>query len=347
MKTNFRLRITSAVWACGAAFALFSSTAGAVENKGDTGGKGGLGPEATAPKEESPAGPDSLVPIQRQVDTSKKSEQTKPWEIGASFETHRMFIQGDGAGGNKVFNFWGLYALYRLGDHDTLGLQEFMTEGFLVDQGETGVQAQDVALTYTHSVSLPRDFVFSVTGSVSAPTSYTSQKAGLITAPHLSLSLNKKLGRYINVSAHLSGGVFISRYAEQEGGGTNPLGNIGGGLSAEVIMPFHEPLSFGASVSDSYAWFYPVQSSDQNVISNGVVADQTYINQPVFQQYGAWVYGRYTLPALAGAKSDFEVDVGDGDPGIGYNNFLHDGIGYTYLYYRMTGEVYAALTVRY
>jgi hypothetical protein len=341
------MRVTTAAWALGAAFAFVSGTAIAAETKGDTGSKGGLGPEATAPKEVSPTGPDTTVPIQRNVDTSKKSEQTKAWELGATFETHRMFVQDDGSGANKVFNTWAIYGLYRLTDHDTLGVQEFFTENFLVDPGETGVQAQDVALTYTHSVPLPRDFLFTVTGSLSAPTSLGSQKAGLLTAPHLSFGLNKKLGRYVNVSAHLSGGVFITRYAEQEGGGANPLGNIAGGLSAEVIMPFHEPLSFGATVTDSYAWFYPVQSSDSSVVANGVEGDGTYINQPIFQQYGAWLYGRYTLPSLAGAKSDFEVDVGDGDPSLGYNNYLHDGIGYTYLYSRLTGEVYAALTVRY
>ena len=150
----------------------------------------------------------------------------------------------------------------------------------------------------------------------------------------------------MNVSAHLSGGVFITRYAEQEGGGANPLANVGGGLSAEVIMPFHEPLSFGLTVNDQYAWFYPVQSSDQSIIANGVVADGTYVNQPIFQQYGGWIFGG-TRSLAGGREERLRGDVGDGDPGLGYNNYLHDGIGYTYLYYRLTGEVYGALTVRY
>ena len=208
-------------------------------------------------------------------------------------------------------------------------------------------QGSDPALTYTHSVSLPRDFVFAATGSLSAPVSLTSQKAGLITAPHLSLSLSKRIGRYVNVSAHISGGVFITRYAEQEGGGTNPLADVAGGLSTEVIMPFHEPLSFGFTINDRYGWFYNVQSSDQSVVAPGVVADATYPNQPVSQQYGGEIWGRYTLPTLAGAKSDFQISVADGDPSLGYNSYLHQGVGYMYLYYRLTGEVYGALTIRY
>jgi hypothetical protein len=341
------MRRTTAAWVLGAAVALLSGRAAATENKGDTGGKGGLGPQEKV--ESTTTGPDTstVVPIQRNVDSSKKTEQEKPWEIGASFETHRMFIQDDGAGNNKVFNTFAAYALYRITDRDTLGIQEFVTEGFIADPGEPATQAADPAVTYTHGVPLPRDFLFRVSASLSAPMSLQSQKSGLITSPHLTLGLNKKVGRYINVSANVTGGLFIARYAEQEGGGANPLASVSAGLNAEVMMPFHEPLSFGVSVSDIYAWFYNVQSGDQSITAPGVVADATYPNQPVFQQYGGEIYGRYTLPTLAGAKGDISVSVADGDPGLGYNNYLHDGIGYTYLAYRLTGEVYAALTLRY
>ena len=337
---------TKAAWVLGAALALVSSRATATENKGDTGGKGGLGP-VTSETTTNPA--DSTVPIQRTIDsTNKKQEQEKPWEVGVNFEDHRMFIQDDGAGVNKVFNSFAIFGTYRLTEHDSVGIQEFFLEDFIADPGETGVRAADVAVTYSHSIALPRDFLFSAMGSLSAPTSLTSQKQGLITAPHLTLGLNKRIGKYINVSAHVSGGVFIARYASQEGGGANPLASVSGGLNAEVTMPFHEPLSFGISVTDVYAWFYEVQSSNPSIISNGVVNDGTYPNnQPVQQQYGGWIYGRYNLPALAGIKSDLEVTVGDGNPSLSYNSYLHSGIGYMYLGYRLTGEVYAALTVRY
>jgi hypothetical protein len=339
------MRRTTAAWVLGAALALLSGRAAATENKGDTGGKGGLGPQA--PVENTTTGSDTstVVPIQREVSSSKKTEQEKPWEIGATFETHRMFVQDDGAGSNKVFNTFAAYALYHLTEHDTFGIQEFVNEGFYADPGEPGTQAADPAVTYAHSVPLPRDFLFSARLSLSAPMSLQSQKAGLITAPHLGFGLNKKLGRYVNISANVTGGVFITRYAEQEGGGTNPLGSVSGGLSAEVMMPFHEPLSFGVTVNDIYAWYYNVQSSVPP--EYGVVADATYPNQPTFQQYGGEIWGRYTLPTLAGAKGDISVSVADGDPGLGYNSYLHDGIGYTYLAYRLTGEVYAAITLRY
>ena len=72
-------------------------------------------------------------------------------------------------------------------------------------------------------------------------------------------------------------------------------------------MPFHEPLSFGISASTSYNWLYNVQSGDPSVVSNGVVADATYQNQPIQQTYGGEIYARYTLPTLAGVKSDITV----------------------------------------
>jgi hypothetical protein len=119
------------------------------------------------------------------------------------------------------------------------------------------------------------------------------------------------------------------------------------GLSAEVVMPFHEPLSFGISGSLVYLWVYQVQSGDPSIVSNGVVADATYPNQPVQQEYAAEIYGRYTLPTLAGLKSDITVSVCDGDPTASYNSYLHDGIGYTYLFSRLSGETYASFTLRY
>ena len=141
--------------------------------------------------------------------------------------------------------------------------------------------------------------------------------------------------------------MFIDRFAEAEGGAANPLANLGFTLSAEVIMPFHEPLSIGASIQDAYVWFYQVQSSDSNVVSPGVVTDATYPNQPVQQTYGGEVYARYTLPSLAGVKSDIQISLAQGDPDLGYTSYLHDGVGYMYIFFRQSSEVYASFSVRY
>ena len=53
------------------------------------------------------------------------------------------------------------------------------------------------------------------------------------------------------------------------------------------------------------------------------------------------------MPTFSGVKSDISLAYAQGDPTIGYTNFLHDGVGHAYLGYRQTSEVYASLGMRY
>ena len=89
---------TKAAWVLGAALALVSSRATATDTKGDTGGKGGTGPGSTPALNEG-ATPDTgqhSAGFAANGDlATKKAEAEKPWELGASFETHRMFVQDD------------------------------------------------------------------------------------------------------------------------------------------------------------------------------------------------------------------------------------------------------------
>jgi hypothetical protein len=278
---------------------------------------------------------------------TKHLEQTKPWEVGAAFETHRMIRQDDleGAGASKVFNVFSLYARYDLSEHDRIAVSDFVEERFIADQGETGFRSGDVTFRYTRTEPLPKQFTFAASGALSAPTSFYSQKAGLITAPTLILQLDKKIGKYVAVSARTSGAVFISKYTTAQGGAPNPKWRLSGSLEAEVTMPFHEPLSIGADVSTGYVWLYNPQSAGGTAY--GTVDDTQFPNQPVAQSYGGEIFVRYVLPNLAGVKSDFSLALADGDPSLGYNSVLHDGVSQFYLFFRQTAEVYATFSVRY
>jgi hypothetical protein len=324
----------------GTALALCSGRAMAGETKGETGGKGGLGPKQSG---ENEGAPDTALPIVRNADrASKNQEQEKPWEIGGSFETHRMFVQSDLNGMQPVFNIFGVYATYRLTDNDTIGLTEFFSENFIADQGETGVRAEDVSARYTRSVPLPQNFLFTGTFSLTAPTSLTSQKMSLITTPGLALGLSKKLGRYVNLSSRITGSVFVTRYAEMEGGAPNPLARVTGTLAGEFVLPFYEPISFGISASTGYSWLHNPGGATQY----GTTQDPIFPTQPVQQSYGGEIYARYTLPVLAGLKSDLTVAFSDGQS-VGNNSWLHDGVGYAYFFYRESADMYASLSVRY
>jgi hypothetical protein len=341
---------TRVAFGFGAALLLATSGAWATDTKGDIGGKGGNGPGATQESEPAPV----IVPVtdaerKQNPDLAKKTEETKPWDIGGDFETHRLIRQDDleGAGANKVSNALGVFADYRLSPHDIVTVRDFFTENFLVDQGQSGLRTGDVTFSYTHIHPLPRDFTFSGTFAISAPTSYQSQKSSQIVDPTLILGLNKRFGRYINLVARVTGGVFVDKYAEAEGGAPNPLARLGGALGVQVVMPFHEPLLLGIDATTSYTWIYQVQSGDPNVVANGVVSDAQFPNQPISQSYGGEIFARYTLPSLAGVKSDFQLALTQGDPEVGYTSFLHDGVGYAYLFYRQTSDIYATFSVSY
>jgi hypothetical protein len=344
---------TRAAFGFAAAVVLASTSAFATDTgKGETGGKGGLGPgESPTPA----SGGADVVPLgngsqNANADTAaRRVEKEKPWEVGATFETHRLIRQDDleGVGANKVFNDFGVYATYKLTDNDRLGLREYFYERFLADEGETGFRSDDVTATYTRTQKLPKNFSFAATVAINAPTSFTSQEMGLITAPGLVLQLDKKIGRYIGLSARASTGFFIVKYREMEGGQPNPEFRLGFSLEAEVIMPFHEALSLGIDATTSYLWFYNVASGDPSVVANGVVNDATFPNQPISQSYGGEIFARYNMPNLAGVKSDLTLSLAQGDPSLGYASVLHDGVGYTYLFFRQTSEVYASFTVRY
>src|SRR5207248_1065383 len=98
-------------------------------NKGETGGKGGNGP-GTGPVAGEAAPPEAPSPtaLRTNPDTAtRRVEVTKPWEIGASFETHRLIRQDDleGQGANKVFNVLGAFARYDLSEHDRISVSDF------------------------------------------------------------------------------------------------------------------------------------------------------------------------------------------------------------------------------
>jgi hypothetical protein len=343
---------TKAAFGIAVALTLVAAGASAAESKGDTGGKGGNGPGTNTSEPDNGAGdvvpPDAAHALNPDM-TSGRPALPKVWEVGASVESHRMIRQEDlNNPTNKFFNVFGLFARYDLTEHDRISVSESFQQQFIADQGETGLRSDDVLFAYTRTHQLPRQFVFSGRLGISAPTSFQSQKAGMIASPSLALQLDKRFGKYVGVSARVTGIYFIPKYRETEGGGANPKAGLGGTLEAEVVMPFHEPLSVGADIGTRYSWYYEVQDGGGTVTTNGVVNDATFpSSQPVQQSYGGEVYVRYVLPSLAGLKSDIMLALADGDPTLGYNSVLHDGVSQYYLFFRETAEVYGSFTVRY
>ncbi len=360
----------------GVLVATTAAAAGGVGGKGDTGGKGGNGPESsTQAGAEGTASSTSAVDL-TEVQYRDKSTQSpdevnrahveeKPWEVAATYELHRLIRQEDVAGALKVFQLLGVSARYSLTSHDNVSIFGGATEGFIADQGETGVRANDISLQYAHVFDLPAKFKLRAALGATLPISYYSQLASNITTPSVSVGLTRKFGD-LAVSATVRGAYFIDQYtvssslngtgADTAGGTPNTKFVTGGLLSAEYDMPFHRPLSVGLALSDSYYWYYnvgqcPVNIGGQSAFGTnsatacpGGAVDATYgTGEPWQQSYGGELFVRYVMPELAGFKSDLTVALGNSTP----NFVLHDGIVHPYLLYRDTAEVYIALGGRY
>jgi hypothetical protein len=344
-----------------AAALLVAGAASAEGGKGDLGGKGGNGPSSgtTTPTTDTGQTVDVTETSQRRANpdvADTKPEQTKPWEVGATFETHRLLYQDDleSSAVNKVFNVYFFSARYDLTDNDRITAGWGVTQAFLADDGESGFRGTDITLAYTHTFRLPERVLLSVSPSTTIPISYYSQLASTITAPSLTAALSRRFGD-LTLSFRVTGGAFIDKYAQSgscnapdcAGGQENPKWHLGGSLSAEYSIPFHRPLSIGAALSDSYVWFYGGTGQPVSSAGMGAVQDSQFPNQPMLQSYGGEIFARYMLPTLAGFKTDISVALAQGDPSLGYPSVLHDGIVHPYLLFRQTEEIYAAFSVRY
>jgi hypothetical protein len=353
-----------------------ASATGGVGGKGDTGGsKGGTGPQtstdsgAAGTAESTNTLDTTLQPFggsstQNPDVAGKKRVEEKSWEVGATFETHRLLRQDynlEGTGDLKVFNVLFAVAKYSFSDYDTVLISGGGYEYFLADQGESGFRAADLSLAYSRLFLLPAKFRLHATVGATIPISYDSQLATNITSPSLSLSLARRFGD-LAVEARITGRAFIDRCntsgpigtsCDQSGGASDVGGlpnvkySAGGAISAEYDMPFYRPLSAGAALTDSYAWYYNVGDAPGGTTFDGATSNPTTDGQPMQQSYGGEIFVRYVMPDISGFRSDLTVALANGDPSLGYPSVLHDGVVHPYLLYYNSAEVYAALSARY
>jgi len=249
-----------------------------------------------------------------------------------------------GAGADKVVNDYAAYIRYDITKHDRVSVRAYLYEFFLADPGESGVRFDDMAFTYTHSVTLPKKFNLDIGLLLTAPTSFESYLAGTVTTPRLSVEVDRRFGA-VSLSARTYAQYDIqteSSYGNNgQGGAPTTLFHIGAVGDAELHMPFYEPLSVGAGVFTAWTWYHRIAAE----MESG--ADPTFAHQPIQQTYGGEAYARYLMPSIMGFKPDLTLAYAMGDPTVGYSSVLHDGVGHLYLGYREYSEVYLSLAIRY
>jgi hypothetical protein len=351
---------------------LVSGAASAAETPKEA-GKGAT--EAGAPTGTDPGGgktSDLTDTRDRPTDTTFAN---KTWGVSAGIEYHHVGLDGgyidNGAARNGLYVSAG--ARWDPTPFDRLQLRWGFSQAFLADAGESGARSDDISLSYTRRFPLPGQTNLRLSGSLTAPVSYGSQLAGIYTVPKLSLSADKKFGKYFSMDARVTGSVFIVKYASggsaYNGGGIsgfgaatngNGIGGNGGGampnpkagvsmaLGADLAMPFHTPLSIGLGLYVSYAWMYDVcgsvSSAGQYMGAFGMAppagtcnlpAENANSSQPYFQSYGDEIYVRYAFPAVGGFSSDLAAAFApNGDPTTGFASVTHGtGIGQVYPFY--------------
>jgi hypothetical protein len=342
------LGVLGVLFLAGTASAAGGGNSPTQAGKGSAESKGGAGPGGGGSDSGGEAG---VSPGERNVDVVARGTSTpKPWEVSATWETHRVIRQAESAGASKNLNVLSGSARYDITENDRIRLLAYLNQRFIADEGETGFRFDDVVLQYRRRIPLPQQFTLFATASTTAPTSFASQKSGLITQPRITLAIERTFGEYVTASARIAGTGYISKYRTAEGGNYNAKYGLSSGADVEVTMPFHKPLSIGAGVGTAYTWYYePNSTNDPNpqVQALGTTADTQFSTQPISQSYFGEVFARYILPNIVGVKSDITIAAANGDPSLGSVSVLRDGVAHFNLAYRQTAEVYGTLAIRY
>ena len=284
----------------------------------------------------------------------------KNWQVRATAEYHHLIRDNDlstgpssqpstGDAANKNVLYYLLGAYWEPTPKDRFTVQWGVYQRFLADQGETGVRSDDAAVAYTRVVPLPEKVTLRIQPRVDIGLSYDSVVlSSLIAAPRLGVSIDRDFGP-LNLYALTYGYVYLERYTSYAGGNPNPQSSVAGLLEATFTVPRYTQLQFGILGVASTVWYHQVKDDGSNlsVTQYASTSDPLTPNQPFQNTFGGEIFARYTFPRVRGVGSDVLVAYADGDPTIGYQDFLHDGVGRFNLFYRHVSEFYADLTFRY
>ena len=285
------------------------------------------------------------------LEPGSEGTSRKWWTVEATAEYHRLVRQSDlqGDAVNKSFDYYLLGAQFDPTDRDRIVVRGGMYERMIADQGETGLRLDDVIVGYTRLFPLPQKIDLRVQARTSIPVSFESKLSGVITAPRLAVSVERQFG-VVTLSglSYLEG--YVQRYKESQGGNPNERLRLAALVEADVAMPFHKRLSFGVDFYEASTWYYEPGGSTPSGAQSfyGTTIDNQFPGgQPVAQVYGGEIFARYRLPELFGAITDLQVAYANGDPVLGYQSSLHDGVTHFNAFYRHVAEVYFALNAHY
>jgi hypothetical protein len=275
----------------------------------------------------------------------------KSWSVGAGFESNRSIKQEDVGGRIKSFNTASLNGGYQFGRNDRVAVFGGVIQRFIADPTETGVRADDIVLSYSHTFRLPAEINIGASVSDALPISYYSQLMSLIALPHASLSVSRGfLDHTLDLSIRGGASYYVVKYKEADGfAAPNPRASTDIGFNIHYAFPLHRQLQFDAGASTGWSWSYNPDHSNDPVLAaqfaNAKIyptADQYFAGNPPGQQrYGGSVAVSYDLPMVVGVGSTVQVQVSQGD------GIYRDGATHLYWLSRRGGMMSAAISANY
>jgi hypothetical protein len=299
-----------------------------------------------------------LLPSPARGAVPEATAATSPalWQVNAAIEYHALIRRNDlggdqgstGDAANKNVIYYSLGGAWTPTPEDRLSVRWGLYQRFLADPSETGVRADDGLVAYTRTIALPGEVELRIQPRVDIGLSYESTVlSSLIAAPRLGLSAERAFGP-LELSLLVYGYLYLEKYASAAGGAPNPRNSLHEVIEVRFVPPFLDDLTVGLSGYASTTWFHEVEDGG-TVARLGTTSDPLVPNQPFTNAFGGEVYARYALPDLGldRFRWDLTLAYANGDPTIGYQGLLHDGVGRFNLFYRHVAEIYGTLAARY
>ncbi len=288
-----------------------------------------------------------------------------PWfDLSLLGEYHHIIANYTGQNvANENLQSYLITAAFNPSPYDRFIIRYGILVPSLKEIGEPAVRSDDITIAYTRLIPLPGKVNLRIIPRVDFGTAYLDvAHGGTIASPRLSISLERTFGP-VTLYAIGLGQYYFDKYTTYGstgsyntdpngmGGNETPKGRIATVLEASLAMPFHKPLVVGVSGYFAATWnnvagCEPVTLSGY-MPSCQASSDPLSPTQPVENSFGGEAFIRYSFPTVGGVGFDLTGALANGDPTLGYQGLLHDGVARMNFGYNKVSEVYFSLNVKY
>lgn len=285
-----------------------------------------------------------------------------PWfELGFTAEFDGIFNHWDTTSTDSWYQMGYLVnAVITPSPYDRILVRWGFTQHFITNADKPATRLDDLTVAYTRTIPLPGKIDLGIRPRVDFGTGYDARVyGGYIASPRLGISLERNFGP-LKLFALGYGQYWFQKYTTygdvtgMDAGQATPKGRVAASLEASVVMPFHKPLTIGVAGYFAATWKNMPADNGMGTTLSGypsgtapTSSDPLTPNQPLSNDYGGEIFARYAFPNAGPVAIDLTAGVFNGNPTLGYQGLLHDGVARFNFYYTHTAGGYAALNIRY